>query len=527
MPLIAGGLLVTPVAIDATDWAEAGAGPPPLRLGDGQQIGVRAQAFIRHESIEGGWLGRAPAWQRTSSSTEDALVLVQAPIPMDGLGQSVWMDGRRVPAFWLVPDFASQAVVSPSPIDVDVAATHVIDLVASELVDPRIRWRAELALRRIGHEAPPARWDDPVLEAWAVQSSERWAAAMRRLGEVDEALAQRLADALTRWLVTSEIVLPIWPTDAEAVHDLILAILRPGASDESIERTVVAFLERQPKWLAWVANDAGGVVGGAIAVVNLSPSAALLSTRAPGGRWEAYGLLEPDSIALAPAPPQRDASSVASTWQIRLGGRMKTLQVSADAAPLEPPGFAIGPFWNDWTLEGLISGTATSIPPGQPGWVGGLVQRDTRLDAPGSSDSGWVLYVEVRRRPCDLPTASGRPQALDAVRVAFGPTDRPRAEVVVRCSGLTTFEQGTPGQLAMLTTGTDRWAFTLPIDRSWLEPDGTFLLGAQYLPHDGPRGAWPRPLLPGQESIGRVRVDPSAWELQTDLRQQARETRLP
>lgn len=526
VPLIAGGPLVTPVAVGTTDWVDGRAEPPPLRLGDGQQISIRAHAFARQQSDEPGWLGAASAWRRTSSGIEDAQVLVQAPIPADGLGQSVWMEGRRVPAFWLVPDVAGQSTVSPSPIDVDLTLEQATVLVANELSDPRIRWRAELALQRIGHEAPPARWDDPVLESWAEQSAERWATAMRRLGDIDESLAQRLADALTRWLAAPETVVPVWPIDAEAIQSLILAILRPGASDESIKRTVAAFLERQPQWLAWVANDAGGVVGGAIAVVNLMPSAALLSTRAPGGRWEAYGLLEPDSIALVPAPPRRDAPTVASAWQVRLGGRTKTLQVSADAVPLEPPGLAIGPFWNDWTLEGLLTGTATSSSPGQPGWVGGLVQRDTRLDAPGSSDSGWVLYVEVRSPPCELPTSGGGSREVDAMRIAFGPSNRPRAEVVVRCSGLTTFEKGA-GQLAMLTTDTDRWAFTLPIDRSWLESDGTILLGAQYVPHDGPRGTWPRPLLPGQESIGRVRVDPSAWDLRTDLAQQARETRLP
>lgn len=530
VPLIAGAALVTPVAPGAADWTADGAKPPPpLRLGDGQRIVVQARSYARSGPAADarGWLGSTDGWQPTHPAADDALTLLHAEVPAEGLGQSVWMEGRRVPAFWLLPDVSGGAALRPSPIVGAVSESRAIELVARELSDPEIRWRAELALERLGHQPPSPRWDDPVLHAWAEQSAERWEFALRRLSAIDDELASRLLDSLTRWLVTPTITLPVWETDGDAIGDLILAIVRPGVSDEGIRRTVLSFLDRQPQWLAWVANDAGGEVGGAIAVANLSSSPALLSTRPPAGRWEAYGMLEPGAVALAPAPRRREAGAVTSAWQVRLGGRTKTLEVSADAIQLEPPGLPVGPFWLDWTLEGLIDGTGQAVSRGQSGWVGGLLQRDPRLDAPGSSESGWVLYMEVRRPPCEMPSAGNAPPPLDAVRVALGPTSRPHAEVVVRCSGLTTFERGTPGASAILTKRTDRWAFTLPIDRTWFEPDGTLLVGAQFIPHDGPRATWPRPVLPGQETLGRVRVDPSAWNLRSSVRQQVGDAGAP
>lgn len=530
VPLIAGSTLVTPVATGAAGWATDGAeAPTSLRLGDGQHVDADARSYERIASASDtrGWLGPTQRWRTTSRTTDNAMTVILADLPVEALGQSMWMEGRRIPAFWLVPDVSGRDGLRPSPIESGASVSQAIELVARELSDPEIRWRAELALQRLGHEPPPPAWDDAVLRAWAEQSAERWDAAVRRLSFIDEALTARLLDNLTRWLVTPEVTVPVWETDGDAISELIRTILRPGASDESIRRTVAAFLERQPQWLAWVANDAGGVVGGAIAVVNLSSSPALLSTRPPAGRWEAYGMLEPGALALVPAPPRPDATSRASAWQVRLGGRTKSLDVSVDAIALEPPGLSMGPFWLDWTLGGLIDGTGQTISRGRPGWIGGLVQRDPRLNSPGSSESGWVLYMEVRRPPCEMPSTAGSPQPLDAVRVALGPTSRPRAQVVVRCSGLTTFEGGAPGASAILTKDSDRWAFTLPIDRTWFEPDGTLLIGAQFVPHDGPRATWPRPLLPGQDTIGRVRLDPSAWNLHTSVRRRVGDAGAP
>lgn len=448
--------------------------------------------------------------------------MLVASLPMSAMGQSIWMAGRRLPAFWLLPDLhdsppPSGTPVSPPALDHDRA----IAVLEPELADPAVRWRAELALARLGVKPPAPRWTDPVLLAWADQSKSRWYAAEQRLRAADPATADRLVDTLSRWLVTPETTLPVWPTHAEDITDLILAILRPGASHESVRRTVQAFLERQPQWLAWVADDAGGVVGGSIAAVNLSSIPALLSLRAPSGSWQAHGMVAPDEIVRVQVPSSPTASPSPVVWEVRLGGRTRALQITTDAIPLTPPGMPIGPFWHDWTLDGLIASTGQSPGPGQTGWIGGLIQRETRINTPTSSSSGWVVYIEVRRPPCDLPRPGEVAPEIDAVQLCFGPTNTPRAIVTVRCTGLTTFDAGTPGESAILNTTSDRWAFTLPVDSTWLEPDGTFLLGAQSLPHDGKRASWPRPLLPDQQTVGRVRIDPSAWHLRSTINPRA------
>ncbi len=464
------------------------------------------------------WLPDHGQWQRTVVIDELTTTMLVAELPLNAMGQSVWMDGRPLPAFWLLPDLYDAPGPSGSPINrQSVNGDQVLPLLQTELSDPTIRWRAELALGRLGIEPPDPAWTDPLLEAWADQSKARWIAAQLRLRAADPRVANRLIETLTRWLVTPDTMLPAWPTQADEINDLVLAILRPGASDEAVTRTVLAFLERQPQWLAWVVDDAGGVVGGAIAVVNLSPTPALLSVRAPTGTWQAHGLVEPDDLALVPVPSS-PASPSPAVWEVRLGGRTRALPITTDAIGLTPPGLTIGPFWHDWSLDGLITGTGQSPGPGQTGWIGGLIQKDPRLD---SDSSGWVVYVEVRRPPCDLPRPGQSAASTDAVRLSFGPTNTPRAVVMVRCTGLTTFDAGAPGEVAMLNTSSDRWAFTLPIDRAWFEPDGTMLIGAQSLPGNGPRATWPRPLLPGQQAGGRVRVDPSAWHLHASVERQS------
>jgi hypothetical protein len=515
-PLVAGATLVAPIDRAGAAWTDGRvAEPSPILLGDGQRVPTSVVTLARqpHPAGRHTWLPDPGPWRSVTGDREDSITMLLADLPRSGLGQSVWMDGRRLPAFWLLPEWegASPAEAAQSPEVSESLAHRARALVAPELGDPTLRWRAALALARRGVESPEPTFGGVQL-AWAQQFGDRWRAAERRLREADPGLADTLLETLTRWLSVGDAIVPLWPTSGGAINDLVLAILRPGATDEAIRRSVRAFLDRQPEWLAWVADDAGGVVGGSIATVNLNDQPALLSVRPPGGAWEAHSMLEPGQLATVNIPTASSAARGPAVWELRLGGRSRSLALATDAIALQPPGMPIGPFWNDWTLEGLIAGTGQSPTPGQSGWVGGLIHEDPRLDVPPGTSSGWAVYIEVRRPPCELPRPGQAAPEADAVRLSFGPTAQPRAEVSVRCTGLTTFGTGSPGaESALLTTAADRWSFTLPIDRSWLEPDGTLLIGAQFLPHDGPRVSWPRPLLPGQQSVGRVRIDPSAW----------------
>ena len=514
--LIPGQLLVTPIDLAGVSAEGEGFTSPPLRFSDGRTISTAIAMFAPDRSdYTNAWLANTNAWRRADSADELVVTFLLSDIPGDALGLDLWMDGGRVPSYWVVPKLSDQAStrsLTQRP-TTDQLAT-LLRLVEPELAEPQLRWRPRLALERLGIEPPDHAFTDHALEAWANRLSALAEAAERRLREADASVADRWIDTLTRCVSTPDAVFPMWPTNASDITDTMLALLSPEASETSVVRTAEAFLDRQPQWLAWVADDAGGVVGGTIAVVNLSADTALLSSRAPGGRWAAHGMVAPNELVKLPATAEPGAPTT-GMWQLRLGGRTRTLPVTTGAMPLEPPGVMIGPLWHDWTLPGLRTGTVQSPAPGSVGWVGGLIHRDPRLEPPSAGASGWAIYVEVRRPPCELPEPGRPSEPTDTIRLAFGPSEETRAELTIRCTGVTSIDALGPmanqGEPAILTTASDRWAFTLPIDRSWMEPDGTILVGMKSVPAEGLRASWPRPLLPGQTDVGRVRIDPSAW----------------
>jgi len=517
--LVAGQRLVVPIDPLGGTWADEDSPLPPLRFSDGRAVEASIVTLARTpRSSAGGWLSDAGTWSRVETRSEGNQTMLVADVPKDALGLGTWMNGVRVSSYWVLPTVESPSVNLPVGVPVTPEQEgEAIELLEVELADPQLRWRATRALERLGIDPPARPFQDPVVEAWAQRCTTLSAAAERRLHLADPLLAERWVSVLTRWIVTPDGVLPVWPTRATELWGAILAMLRPGASDVAVIGAARSFLERQPTWLAWVADDAGSVVGGSIAVVNLSANPALLSVRAPGGPWIAHGMLAPDAMTIVPAPAASVGNAAAGLWEVRLGGRTTVLPVATEALTLTPPGRTIGPFWHDWTLAGLRSGEGRSPAPGSTGWVGGLLHQDPRLSAPSRGSSGWAVYVEVLRPPCDLPDARMPTEVADVVRVAFGPTDTPRVELTVRCTGVTTVDtlgtQAIAGEPALLTTSADRWAFTLPIHESWMEPDGSILIGIQSTLRDGVRATWPRPLLPGQQGFGRVRIDPSSWGL--------------
>ncbi|MEQ8845081.1 MAG: hypothetical protein RIB58_09525 [Phycisphaerales bacterium] len=520
LPLLAGQELVVELERASLQGEAASADRvAPMRLPDGRTLDTRLVHMAEESVAASGWLAGA-TWRRSSAQVDRARSFLVVDMPPDALGQSVWFDGRRVPSFWILPSLrasSSDELPIAPPLRTDWAPAQrdaILKLIEAERRDPRLRWRARRALERLGID-DRAPLDDAVLEAWAAQWDARLEAAFQRLIEANPGVASRWLDVMTRWLVTPYGVLPMWPTDADTITDTILAMLRPDASDAAVLRAAESLISREPAWLAWVIDDAGGVVGGTIAVANLTGTRALLSARAVGGPWIAHGMVEPGAVQSIPAPSaQRNATQA---YEVRLGGRTAILPIATDAIPMKPPGVAIGPFWYDWTCRGLIQGTAGSPAPASANWLAGLIQRDPRPNADSVATSGWAVYVEITRPPCELDRMDSQLEAIDSVQLFFGPTESPRAVVRVRCTGVASWSstaQRTPQTVQVFTRqSSDRWAFTLPIDRAWLEPDGTILIGAKWVPAAGQRASWPRPLLPGQDVVGRVRMDPNGWSL--------------
>lgn len=483
-----------------------------LRLADGRQIPARiATIAATRDDASSGWLG--PAYRWGGSTPGAGVPMLVAELPGDALGQAVWFEGRRLPIRWLLPSDAARAsavpVRGPGP---DAARARLLASRAMpELLDPRLRWRARLAIARLdpwtADEAslPLA---DPLAAAWAEQWASRWRSAHARLRRADPAVARRLVAALTGVVSTEGGPLPAWPQDVGAIDDLLDDILRRGADDASVVRAARRYLSAAEAWVAWIDDDAGGPVAGTVRVANTGGAPALLSLRAPGGDWVAHGMVRPGEVARVALPPPPVEGAAAGVWRVRFAGEVRRLAAGAGAAPIEPPGFAVGPFWFDWTWPSLRAQRARAPRAGDPGWVGGLVHRDPRPVLPAGA-SGWVVHVQVDRPGCALSreTRGG----FDRVRISFGPAGAPRGVVSVWCTGVTTASLGAVRQQAAVVRGDGQWSLSLPIDPAWLEDDGTMLLGIESLPHDGPRLSWPRPQLPGVDAVGRVRLDPSGW----------------
>ncbi|MCC6677355.1 MAG: hypothetical protein IT436_09440 [Phycisphaerales bacterium] len=526
--------------------------PVVVKLDDGRSPPALLRRIeITPEVDIGSWAPPAGVWRVLGPADvqrEGAAVVwvLAVDLPPDGLGQGLWVNGKRWELNWAAspemlaaqhPELRWESPVKPEA----RASPMLAKLVEPDRLSPARRWRYRLAMDGLrsltGREASivdatsaGTAFEDPLLESLAEETDARWAAALANLRLTNPDVARRLAARLA--LVVeftgalgrrdgSAIHAPAWVADQDDLERLVSDLLDPNLPAKRRAARASAWLEAQAPGVGWVVDDAraGDAVSGAslstVGIANLTEVSTLgwvaldRASQAPGmtpvGAAAARAFTLPGeraATAAAYAEAQHKLTFHAGSWKSAgtvMSGRLGVM----------PPGLTIGPLLPDWTMADWAGAskrpmvveaewaTAAMLFKGPPP-VG--TAAGARGSADGPALSGWTLYIECRR------PVGGVEGPQEFIRVWLGPTGRSR--LVVR-AGPEDAEGTSPGVHVVREAG--RWALRFDIPGSCIEPDGTLRLGLERGDARGVHSAWPRRMLPWQSEPGRLAIDTGAW----------------
>jgi len=534
---IPGAFLVTPVEISGPFDPER---LPRVRLEDGRALATE----IHWIGVAGGptretareWLDAPGVWATAPASAgvlpgEAGVWSLVAQMPVDAVGQSIWIGSDRVELTWIPnPAGFGEAIqaerigaerVWEMPLDgAGLEAPGFSQLIAPERKNPARRWRAALIDRGLepyadpftpgleGLTERPNAFADPVLEAYAVYRELRWAAGLALLWRDNPSLAEELKSALVRTArFPGGVPAPAWETRQVALRTLLDALTDPNSGPDRRERAARSFLAAVPAAGAWVIDDTGVTTG----VVNLTerPTLTWIEGSGDGGRTGLDVLAPLESRVIAGATAVRDGlgagsiSAHAGEWSARLPVRVAPIEAT-------PPGARLGPFLFDLDMQGTLN-LGAPVRPTPPWQTAALVYRDA-AESSGDTAAGWSVYIECSRAPVELTDRQTVPP--ETLRVWLGARGGDAAAIRVSEDGSVLDESPTAdGQLAEqveVTAEPDRWTVRMPVPRRAI--DGSeLLIGIERSDRFGRRTAWPRPMLPWQTEPGRAAVDLSAW----------------
>ena len=552
-----GRVLVLPVRVD---------GPLPrgsmleARLEDGRPLDARLYWIgVTPPPVGPGWLAPAGSWHATLASDP---VRPRGPgqsfavitLPIDAIGQSLWIGRTRVPLVWM-PDpravarsYAEAQRSQPQgsditgPWDSPVVRTQAGRLVIDPRVlrpladDPLRRWRLKLLTGRFGpppepfrpgldglvradgpadgnagndENARPLLFENPVLEALARQVENRWRSGLERLHADDAALAARIRERLVRTVRVGDEDYPAWPVGPE-VDQLLSDLLAPGSRRRADRAR--AWLDRLEPATAWVIDDHGlrpGRPGAPAAATLATVGAAALGDRptlgwASGDRAaphpEPTPLLPGSTARFAAEPLVQPASSAVT---VHAGVWTKPLEMLAAPVVVTPPGSTLGPAVGDWSLADWLASDITAGLPSPNEHSVVLLHR-----AP--EDGLWRLYAELFWAP-----AEGVATPRETLEVSFGPFGTPIAVIGASSDG-DSWSDGAfsrPGEAAArVGIEPDRWIVSMPVPQGAIDDAGLVRLGFVRTDRYGRRWSWPRRMTPWQTEPGRVLFDLNRWD---------------
>ncbi|MFG0294006.1 MAG: hypothetical protein ACF8MJ_12750 [Phycisphaerales bacterium JB050] len=400
---------------------------------------------------------------------------------------------------------------------------------APEAIDPTRRWRISLLLDRFpasrlfGTATLDDRFplDDPVLRGLSTSIETEWRAALSDLADSDPDLAAALLARLTCVFFTpSGELLPAWPTDGLAESQLLPSLLSRTLSRQERVEAAQRYLDSRARIRTTVLDDAGQILdrqdssrfrdhseiaeqvltsrGARLLITNLTIADRTLTLGSPGEfdstiqRISPFHSIEtafdPVLVRLLRENEPSERQPVTGDAIVRDEGRETRVSFRVATGIVQRPGLQIGPALEPWNLA---TWNADSVRTTAPDLQTGLfLFRDDR-------DDSWKLLIEAR-----TPNHPDH-RAGEAVTLFFGPFGAPDHTLVLAAEAPQTVHRS------------NRWSaiVDLPTEAlGRLAAEGSLALGFIRTGPGETHSSWPRPLMPGQNESGRVRLDLRGWE---------------
>lgn len=517
---------------------------------------------ISPDRAQSGWTASPGIWTASPYATIAKVALAQRPIgawfirvplPIDAVGQGLWIDGERYELNWLPDPERVSLEAGKHTQGNDLDSFWSFHLHSDALSDPAVQtaidqyhrdplqnWRARLLVDGLHPDRARARdtatsidqsldaldlelsMDTPgadLLRELARLSEARWQIILGRIWLIDPDVAHRLKSQLMRTARFDDRILPVWASDTTEVARLAHDLLSPYIDDRTRVLRANAWLDAQPRALAWITDDQGQIeaeTGRFLPTITAlsmpqSPGASLLRVDAPtgiAGTSPELATLSPDiatpitipidPIELAPSNPVLESQPI----RVRTGRWSTTRQAIASPTPARAPYVRIGPLLNDWTMDSLVNNRPLSGATPLPSRTAVGILRRTAPPSRSNPTTGWQLYFELTTPDPHSPNES--------LTLWTGPYTAPAAVWTITPDGRVVFDSGSRPNIGIPRVQTrimgDRWVAMIDLPTGAFDEDDILQLGLERTDANNAHTAWPRRMIPDQPEPGRLSI---------------------
>ncbi len=487
---------------------------------------------------------------------------IRIPLPIDAVGQGLWISGERYELNWLPAPERTTLEASGQDEQTNLKAFWSLHLDQNQLSDPAVksaidqlnhdpfqRWRARLLTDGLNpeHSTDPSaqslaalelelELDTPsaeLMRSIAIQQESRWQIILGRIWLLDPDAAIRLKNQLIRTARFGDRILPIWTADTIELARLAHDLLSPFVDDHTRVLRANAWLEIQPRALAWISDDQGQIEinpsdtdsDGNIPNRFLSTLTTLSLPQSPGSSlfrvdipdahryqdpvlqtlppYQATDILVPiDTSQISPTNPIPQSEHI----RVSTGRWNAKNEVISSITRARAPYIQIGPFHNDWTMRALMNNRPLegAIPPPSRSSMG-ILRRNAHPNR-NAPETGWQLYMELASHD---PTSTN-----ESLTLWIGPYTNPYASWTISpnqsAGQQITFDHGSRVNLGLpkvqIRILDDRWIALIDLPPGVFDEDLQLQLGFERVDSLNAHTAWPRRMIPGQPEPGRITI---------------------